>query len=142
MKTKPPKVKNPDTDGCGLIRLSIAVPFTAENIGEVIEMMTNVVAEYKYEPFIEAHCISERVVVVIAPIIFDRTQPGEDENALNCHDALLKLLMSKGYYPYRDNGRAMSLFPSSSDSFDTFQKTIKNAIDPDGIFSPGRYEIE
>jgi 4-cresol dehydrogenase (hydroxylating) len=142
MRTPPPEVKRLDTDGCGLIRLSIAVPFAAGNIVDVIETMRAVISEYKYEPFIEGHCISERTVLVVTPIIFDRTVPGEDENALRCHDALLKALMNKGYYPYRDNGRAQTLFPESSDDFDAFRGSIKHTADPGGILSPGKYGIK
>jgi 4-cresol dehydrogenase (hydroxylating) len=140
MRTEPPTIKNPDTDGCGLIRLSMAVPFTAADIASVIGIMRRVIIQFKYEPLIEGHCISERTVVVVAPILFDRTIAGEDANALECHDTLLRQLMEAGYYPYRDNGRAMTLFPSSSDDYDSFQTTIKNAVDPDNILSPGRYE--
>jgi 4-cresol dehydrogenase (hydroxylating) len=140
MRIKPPEVKSPDTDGCGLIRLSMAVPFTGEDITRVTAIMAKVITQFKYEPFIEGHCISERMAIIIAPIIFDRTVPGEDANALACHDVLLQQLMEAGYYPYRDNGRAMTLSPRSSDDYDDLQRIIKDAVDPDNILSPGRYE--
>ena len=140
MRTVPPEIKNPDTDGCGLIRLSMAVPFRSSDITNVIKLMKDTLTQFKYEPFIEGHCVSERMAIVIALIVFDRTMPGENENALACHDMLLAQLAKSGYYPYRDNGRAMSLLAGSSDDYDDFQKIIKNAIDPDNIMSPGRYE--
>lgn len=140
MKTKPPEVKKPDTDGCGLIRLSIAVPFSARHITAVTNLMKQVTAQFGYEPFIEGHCISQRTALVIAPIIYDRTVPGEDENALKCHDQLLTLLMAAGYYPYRDNGRAMTLFPIDSEHYASLQRSIKNALDRNSILSPGKYE--
>jgi len=142
MRTPPPGARNPDADGCGIIRLSIAVPFVAGDILEVIETMRELISAHQFEPFIEGHCVSERTVLVISPIIFDRAVAGEDNKALRCHDELLRALMQKGYYPYRDNGRAATLFPPSSDDFDAFREIIKNAVDPHSILSPGKYGIK
>jgi 4-cresol dehydrogenase (hydroxylating) len=140
MKTKPPRIKNPDIDGCGKIRLDLVVPFTTKNITEVIETINKIVAQFGYEPFIEIHCFSARTLLVITSLVFDRTIQGEDTKALNCHDTLLKLLIKKGYIPYRFNVHSMPLIPKSTDDYDTFQRTIKRALDPHDVFSPGRYE--
>lgn len=142
MKTKPPKIKNPDLDGCGSIRISAASPFKVQNITEVTETFKKVITQFGYEPFIEIHCVSERATLIVANLLFDRTVDGEDTRALHCHDAVLNLLMKQGYYPYRLNTHATSLLPDSTDDYDAFQHTIKVALDPLDIFSPGRYKVQ
>jgi len=141
MKTKPPRVKNPDVDGCGNIRASIAVPYTNAHIHEVVETMRRIITQHAYEPFIEIHCLDGRWVIIVASLVFDRTCPGEDDKALQCHDELLTALMKQGYYPYRLNVHSMPMLPGSTDAYDDFQQAIKHAIDPDNILAPGRYEV-
>lgn len=141
MKTKPPKTKNPDIDGCGLIRIDLVVPLSSKSIKEVIATIKTIFAQFRYEPLIEFHCFTERSVLMVTSLLFDRTIKDEDEKALQCHDALLKLLIQKGFYPFRFNVHSMESFPKSIDDYDNFQKTIKNALDPHGVLSPGRYEL-
>ena len=83
--------------------------------------------------------LTERALSCVITISFDRTVPGEDDRALECHDQLLAELTAAGYYPYRLSTHAMDKLPPPEPAYAALLKTIKDALDPNGILAPGRY---
>jgi len=55
-----------------------------------------------------------------------------------CYQYLLRALTEHGYYSYRLGIQAMSE-ADSHDGYSALLRTIKNAVDPNGILAPGRY---
>ncbi len=138
MKTSIPAKMNPDTDQCGLLWFSPIVPFRSQYLNRAIEIMEKTVEDYGLEPAISLQCMSERSIHVIASITWDRSVPGEDENALGCYRTLRKKLNQEGFHFYRESTFSMNE-PYEQNNYHTFLQTIKKSLDPNNILAPGRY---
>ena len=55
-----------------------------------------------------------------------------------CYKHLLGVLTEHGYYSYRLGIQAMSEL-SGQDGYGNLLRTLKNAVDPNGVLAPGRY---
>ncbi len=78
---------------------------------------------------------------MIVYILYDRATAGEDARAMACHDELLLHLSRAGYLPYRLGLQSMHLLPPAQDDSAQLFETLKSALDPHRILSPGRYEF-
>lgn len=73
--------------------------------------------------------------------MFDREVAGEDEKAMSCHDELLQMLTQAGHIPYRLGIQSMNSLPPAQDDSGFFLRTLKQALDPNDILAPGRYDF-
>jgi 4-cresol dehydrogenase (hydroxylating) len=94
---------------------------------------------YGFEPGISLTLITERSVCCVVSISYDRDEAGQDEQAMACYKHLLGVLTEHGYYSYRLGIQAMSE-SSGDDGYGGLLRTIKNAVDPNGVLAPGRYQ--
>lgn len=134
------KKMNPDKDSCGAIWISPIIPFKGRNVVEVTNLMSKIMLTYGYESNLGINCITDRKIYIIGAIIYDRTIEGEDKKAQDCHKKIFSELMLRGYIPYRLGVNSMSNMPKPKDSYVKFLKSIKNALDPNDILAPGRYD--
>ena len=131
---------DPDKDGCGLIWISPIAPLEGRHVAAIWGIAEPIFLRYGFEPTIAITLLTERTVDCVMTISFDRSVPGEDEKALECHDAMLKQLTEAGYYPYRLGTHAMDKLPLPEQSYTKFLRTVKGALDVNGILAPGRYD--
>jgi 4-cresol dehydrogenase (hydroxylating) len=92
-----------------------------------------------FEPMISITLITERAVACVITIAYDRAVAGEDQKAMRCYQDLLAKLWSAGYYSYRLGIQSMQEM-SGDNGFNRILRTFKNALDPKGVLSPGRYQ--
>jgi 4-cresol dehydrogenase (hydroxylating) len=83
--------------------------------------------------------ITERALICVISITYDRESPGEDERAMACYAELQKELSAKGYIPYRLGIQSMGEMEAHG-PYARFLEAVKRAADPAGILAPGRYE--
>ena len=72
-------------------------------------------------------------------ISFDKKNEVEAQKAKNCHDEVVKALITEGYILYRAGNHTLSLLPETSSTYFDFLKKIKKVIDPANVISPGKY---
>jgi FAD/FMN-containing dehydrogenase len=90
------------------------------------------------------HVLSNLVAIApgfdesVVSISYDRNEPRQDEQAMACYKHLLGALNEQGY-SYRLGIQAMSEL-SSNDGYGGLLRKIKNAVDPNGVLAPGRYQ--
>jgi 4-cresol dehydrogenase (hydroxylating) len=128
-----------DRDGCGFIWCSVAVPFTSEEIRAACAIATRVPRMFSLEPNVALLALSPRCVYLVMALAYDREIAGEDERAMACYQSLQRELIQAGYYPMR---LGLPGFPEEipvQDDSRTLLKRLKEAMDPAGILSPGRY---
>jgi 4-cresol dehydrogenase (hydroxylating) len=136
----PPAQPDPDRDRCGLLWCSPVVPSKGRDINEVVSLASKIVLEHKFEPQISVSLATERSLICVITISYDRDTAGEDERALRCYGDLVDELVKRGYPPYRLNVRSMHYLESADSPYGRLLSRLKMAFDPNGVFAPGRYE--
>lgn len=136
-----PKRINPEADRCGLVWVSPVIPFDGKDVLEVVSIITKIMMEFGFEPNLGINCLTERMVNITASIIYDRFQEGGDDKAMECREKLLNKLSKRGYIPYRLDINSMSLLPKPVDDYGYFLRKLKQALDPNDILAPNRYDF-
>ena len=139
-KRTPPPLENmhPDRDGCGLIWCNAISPTEGAHARKVADIATSLSLEHGFEPAISITMLTERTLSNIISLTYDRSVEGEDARAFACYKHLLSELAKHGYYPYRLAVGAMNFMEDGSE-YGRLLNTIKAALDPNQVLSPGRY---
>ena len=78
----------------------------------------------------------------IVDVLYDKTDPGQVKAAYQCFDELLTIFSAQGYGTYRVNTAFMD---KVAETYGPVQrqvhKTLKKALDPNGILAPGKSGI-
>lgn len=139
-KMPDPQQMNPAKDNCGLFWYS---PVLSKNVDEVlahVEFVENICRRFGMEPFITLTSINERCFDNPMPILYRTDDPDETLRAKSCYQALITEGSLRGYLPYRVGVEQMNLLTSDENSvYWDVVSTIKKALDPKSILSPGRY---
>jgi 4-cresol dehydrogenase (hydroxylating) len=138
-KNVPPSDMDPDRDGCGLLWYAPIAPMEGRHIETVAGVASRILFEYGFEPSISMTLITERAVACVISICYDRREPGHDDQAMACYRRLQQELTERGYYSYRLGIQAMSEM-SGSNGYGDLVRAIKDAVDPNGVLAPGRYQ--
>lgn len=133
-------VLNPDQDGCGLIWFSPLLPIDPALVRDFTQEVTRVCIAEGIEPLITLTSISERCFDSTIPLVFDGSSQSEKEKARKCYDALIEVAREFGIFPYRlDIDGMRKYFDGNNGVSVNFVRALKQAVDPNGIISPGRY---
>jgi 4-cresol dehydrogenase (hydroxylating) len=138
-KTGIPRVLNPDDDACGLLWCAPIAPIDGVHAAAIWQITQPIFESYGFEPMISITLLTERALSCVITIAYDRSILGEDEKAMACHDELLQTLTAEGYFPYRLGIQSMDKLPPMEASSHRLLSTLKAALDPNNILSPGRY---
>lgn len=137
------KELQPDADRCGLIWFSPLVPIEPALVRDFVQEVTRVCISFGIEPLVTLTGISERCFDSTIPLVFDVTSEKEKAKARGCFDALIVMSREFGIFPYRLDVEAMRKYYDLSDSVSLeFGRKLKQAVDPKGILSPGRYSSQ
>lgn len=129
---------NPANDGCGLIWYAPLVAMKSESVRRYVKFVERVCIKYGIEPLITLTSLSDRCWDSTVPILFDRSNAVEVQNAQQCYRELLSEGLKQGFVPYRVTVDAMNIL---NEGVPAVLKTIKQAIDPKNIIAPGRYGV-
>jgi 4-cresol dehydrogenase (hydroxylating) len=116
------------------------VPSTGTHALDVADLASAVLLEHAFEPQISISLATERSLIFIITISYDRSVVGADERATRCYRTLTEQLIDRGYPPYRLNVGSMDYVAAVDDAYSATLQRLKHAFDPDGILAPGRYE--
>ena len=133
-----PADMDPDRDGCGLLWCSPVLPNTGAHAIEVARLATQVLLDHGFEPQMSISIATGRSAICVITISYDRDVAGEDDRALTCYQVLVEALLARGYPPYRLPVGSMAYFDRSAAS--GVVRTLKAALDPNGVLAPGRYD--
>jgi 4-cresol dehydrogenase (hydroxylating) len=140
---RPLKTSNlePDRDHCGLIWFTPLLPIEPALTRDFTQEVSRICLATGIDPLITLTAISERCFDSTIPILYDGNSESEKDKARRCYDALITLAREFGAFPYRLDIDAMRTYfnGAQSTSLQMLQK-IKQALDPNGILAPGRYE--
>jgi hypothetical protein len=140
-RTSPAPDCDLDRDRCGLIWCSFVAPIDGALTQEMTAVAADVLLAHGFEPGMTLTLVNERALDNVVSVSYDRDDPGADQRALACRDALYRRLMGLGIYPYRLDVRAAELMPPGNPDYRSFLEDLKRIADPEGVLAPGRYEF-
>jgi 4-cresol dehydrogenase (hydroxylating) len=135
----PAEQLDPARDGCGLLWFAPIIPMTRDDVAAFRQVIEPIMRRYGFECCITLTAVNERCFDCTLPLLFDRDNPAEVERAMRCYEELSEKCAAAGYYAYRLGLQSMERETSRDDPFWSLVTTIKRAIDPAGVVSPGRY---
>jgi 4-cresol dehydrogenase (hydroxylating) len=133
-------------DSIGQVRFSPVVPLRGQEVAKVMrqirsEVVARTGANYSGTIFVT----NDRSAIVVTPVFFVRDNPEHARAAFETARHLLVKLGRQGYAEYRAHLDFMDLAQDKLDfaghSYRRFAEAIKDAVDPNGVLSPGRHGI-
>lgn len=140
-RTPLPKDMDPDRDGCGLMWYSPVAPADGAHAAVLSELSSRILLSHGFEPLLSITLNTERSLICVISLTYDREISGEDERARSCYDELELELAAKGYLPYRLGIQSMNRMGGCG-AYASLLSAIKKFVDPADILAPGRYAIE
>lgn len=130
----------------GHIGFSPVVPLTGRHFMQVHELLRRVVEQEAGLDFIAGSTIiNDRCFIMVAMILFDTKDSSQVERAYAVAKRLVHEARCRGYGEYRAHLEFMDLAAQQYDwgdhAYRRFCERIKDAVDPNGILSPGRQGI-
>jgi 4-cresol dehydrogenase (hydroxylating) len=140
-RTPPPEKMHPDRDGCGLLWCSPVAPAEGRHARILASLASETLLRHGFEPMLSITLITDRALICVISITYDREAPGEDDRAMACYADLQEQLSAKGYTPYRLGIQSMGEMKAEG-AYASLLADIKRAADPKGILAPGRYAAD
>lgn len=140
LRHEPPRnVNDPIEAGAGVMWVSPVLPTRGEDAQHVMRIVEPIFAAHGFEPMTTFTMITERSMVAVLNVYFDKRDEEETKKAEACHHVLVETLMKEGYIPYRAGLSTMPMTVNAGDVFWEVAAQIKKALDPADIISRGRY---
>jgi len=141
------RVRDPQPDGpmdpldvhAGLLWASPVLPNTGDSARELLALLEPIYARHGFEALVTFTMITERAMICVTNLAFDKRQSEEASRAEACYDELIDAMIDSGYIPYRTGPAGYSKLTRAPSVFWDVTTQIKQALDPDGVISPGRY---
>lgn len=132
--------RDPARDGCGLLWYSPLVPMKPAEIRGYTALVHEVTQHHGIEPLITLTSIGHRVFDSTVPLLFDRQTPGAAENAHACWRELFARGREAGFAPYRYGSADLAWLNTHLRGSDAIHQRLREALDPDRLISPGRFD--
>lgn len=123
----------------GLLWISPILPSTGSCAQELMTLIEPVYAQFGFEPLVTFTMITERAMICVTNVSFDKRDPHQAQLAKSCYDQLVTLLLSHGYIPYRTGPHGYAKLSAHPSVFWDLARQLKQTLDPQNILSPGRY---
>ena len=132
-------------DNIGHVGFSPAVPLDPTEVRYVLEQIRTRLREAGILFSGGLFLVNPRTMLIVTGIQFDRTDPDAVRNAFTVAKRLVGEIGALGYGEYRAHLDFMELatdqYSWGDHAYRHFVEKIKDAVDPEGIISPGRHGI-
>jgi 4-cresol dehydrogenase (hydroxylating) len=132
---------DPARDGCGKIWFSPLVPLTGRDVSEVLRIADALFRRHGFDFNVYMISINARSVMTLMMIVYSRTLPGEEARARALYAELRACVRGLGYEQYRVALWSMHDVLDAAPGHRHLARTIKTALDPDGVIAPGKYGL-
>ncbi|WP_045835764.1 FAD-binding oxidoreductase [Hyphomicrobium sp. 99] len=107
-----------------------------------VDLATRSLNKYGLD-YVGEFIVGQRAMHHIVDVLYDRTDPEEMKRAYDCFAELLDEFAKQGYSVYRVNNAFMDRVAEAYGPVQrNINRTLKRALDPNGIFAPGKSGIE
>lgn len=134
-----PGNNDPLDNDWGFFWLSPIIPMLGTVALEFLQVVEPIFQAYGFEPLLTMTSITPRALCCVMTVAYDKSNPTECVQATACYEQLLQSVVERGYIPYRLGTQSMGKLPERSTVFWDVAGRIKQALDPQGILSPGHY---
>ncbi|WP_426516811.1 FAD-binding oxidoreductase [Diaminobutyricibacter sp. McL0618] len=132
-------------DHVGHVGFSPVVPMSGEQVRFVVDELRTRILAHGLNFSGGILITGERSCVIVCGMQFDHTDGDSVRNAMSLAKLLVKELGELGYGEYRAHLDFMDLasdqYSFNDHAYRRFVESIKDAVDPNGILSPGRHGI-
>lgn len=135
----PPTNPDPDADLCGLQWFAPVAPMEGGHAIKIAETASAILLKHGFEPAISFTLLTDRALVGVISLTYDREVQDEDERASACYRELVEALAARGYAPYRLGIQSMDMAGLNARAASLIRK-FKNVVDEAHILAPGRYQ--
>jgi 4-cresol dehydrogenase (hydroxylating) flavoprotein subunit len=126
----------------GLMWVAPALPAKGTFAQELMRLVEPIYEKHGFDAAVTFTLITERALIAVTNVSFDEREPEEAARAQDCYAELTERLMAEGYVPYRTGPAGMGKLACGSSVFWDVAGQIKEALDPAGVISPGRYVLQ
>lgn len=136
-------LKNPDPDhsDSGVLFCLPIIPASGEPVYEVVRDTRDTFARHGFEAAITVNLMTTRAMEGVVSLAFDRRSEAQTRAAHACIQEMEARYMEQGYPPYRVGINSMHRVVHEDDSFWRTVRDLKQALDPNNIIAPGRYNL-
>lgn len=137
---KPPEGPGDPLDsGVGLYWVSPVMPMRGEDAMRVLNLARPIFEAHGFDFVVSMILLTERALVAIMNIAFDKSVPEECAQASACYEKLVEALIGAGYPIYRSGLQGMPKIRAHGSTYWDVATEIKRALDPKDIIARGRY---
>jgi len=133
------KKYNPIKDNVGIIWYAPVIPIHVDIIERYHDFLTEKFKKFAMEPILTFTLQNENIAAVTMPLLFDKTDNKETENAHALYKTLLKETLNYNAYPYRIPSIFQKEYLEKLDTKNSLTIKLKKQIDPNNILAPNRY---
>jgi len=133
-------------DNIGHIGFSPVVPLEGEKVREVVNLLKRIAEDEVGVNFVAGLCtISERSTVLVSGLNFSTVDERSWQTAFDAVKKMVTEAAKLGYGEYRAHldfmDEASDQYSFNDHAYRRFVEKLKDAVDPNGILSPGRHGI-
>jgi len=125
--------------GVGLYWVSPVMPMEGAEAMKVLKIVEPIFTAHGFDMIVSFILLTERSLVAIFNVAFDKNVPGESAKASDCYEDLVDSLMEHGFPIYRAGLQGMDRIRANHSTYWDVATEIKKALDPLDIIARGRY---
>ncbi len=130
-----------DQSRCGLLFINPALPLDGTLVAQVIAALQKRAQDFDHTLYMTLNIETPTSLVAVINLLFDRAQPDQVAQAHQCANALLHVIRTYGLEPYRARADMMAAIIERTPDYWQTVYALKQALDPDDIIAPGRYNL-
>jgi 4-cresol dehydrogenase (hydroxylating) flavoprotein subunit len=140
-KVDDPRYREPDQGSAGLLFCAPMIPMRKQAVDGALAIIADVTAKDRFEAAVTFNMCHHRALETVISIDFDRSDAAMTARAQLAVRTLITRFMEAGYYPYRIDVENMPLMLDPDDVFWQTVRRIKDALDPNHIIAPGKFDL-
>ncbi len=137
----PVRSEDPDQGTAGLLYCLPILPAEGPFVAGALKDVRRIFAAQGFEAAITVNLLDDRSMEGVISLAFRRNDPAQVERAQRAIREAEVELLRRGCPPYRVGLGSMDLVVRPEDTFWQVVARLKDVFDPDGVISPGRYNL-
>ncbi|MEL6534938.1 MAG: FAD-binding oxidoreductase [Bacteroidota bacterium] len=129
----------PDQDGARALWVCAAVPYALGELLHAIHLLESAALAHGLHPNVGFQVVSHAAVHIFLLLSYNPTRAGHRETALACQAEALEAMDQAGFPQVRLGIHTMPWMATTDPAHQALLSKLKQALDPKGILSPGRY---